>query len=71
MLIFFVLIQIFLARKNLSLRILSVLTNYMLTLFFYLFDEETDVAVANLKGSNQMAACFLITMGNEFPEAFV
>lgn len=52
MLIFFILVEIFLRRHNLSLRILSVIANHMLTIFFYLYDEETDVAISYLKGVN-------------------
>ncbi|CAD8108392.1 unnamed protein product [Paramecium primaurelia] len=71
MLIFFILVEIFLRRHNLSLRILSVIANHMLTIFFYLYDEETDVAISYLKGVNQMGSNFLITMGSEFPEALI
>ncbi|CAD8045014.1 unnamed protein product [Paramecium primaurelia] len=71
MLIFFILIEIFLTRHNLNLRILSVIVNHVLTLFFYLFDEEVDIAIAHLKGVNQMGSSFLITMGSEFPEALL
>lgn len=52
MLIFFILIEIFLTRHNLSLRILSVIANHVLTIFFYIYDEETDVAISYLKGVN-------------------
>ncbi|CAD8208510.1 unnamed protein product [Paramecium pentaurelia] len=71
MLIFFILIEIFLTRHNLNLRILSVIVNHVLTLFFYLYDEEVDIAVSHLKGVNQMGSSFLITMGSEFPEALL
>ncbi|CAD8119621.1 unnamed protein product [Paramecium sonneborni] len=69
MLIFFILLQTFLKRSTLSLRILSVIANHVLTIFFYIYDEENDAALSHLKGINQMGSCFIITMGNEFPEA--
>ncbi|CAK57105.1 unnamed protein product (macronuclear) [Paramecium tetraurelia] len=71
MLLFFIAAEIFLSKHNLSLRILSIIANHLLTIFFYLFDEETDVAIAHLKGVNQMGSNFLITMGSEFPEALI
>ncbi|CAD8124256.1 unnamed protein product [Paramecium sonneborni] len=71
MLILFVLLVIFLTRSTLSLRILSVIANHALTLFFYIYDEEVDAAVSHLKGANQMGSCFIIIMGNEFPEALL
>ncbi|CAD8206089.1 unnamed protein product [Paramecium octaurelia] len=69
MLLFFIVVEIFFSKHNLSLRVLSIIANHLLTIFFYLFDEETDVATAHLKGVNQMGSNFLITIGSEFPEA--
>ncbi|CAD8179692.1 unnamed protein product [Paramecium octaurelia] len=69
MLIFFIVADIFLNRHFISLRILSVISNHLLIIFFYLFDEDSDAAISHLKGVNQMGASFLITIGTEFPEA--
>lgn len=44
MLIFFILIEVFLRRHNLSLRILTVTVNHAVTIYYYLYNEDVDMA---------------------------